>query len=66
VDVRVIAATNKDLQSEIKVGKFRADLFYRLNVFPIQVPLLRERSDDIVILAQAFVRETSRDAVKSI
>src|SRR5207253_10619898 len=47
VDVRVVAATNRDLQSAIESGAFRSDLFYRLNVFPIAVPALRERTDDI-------------------
>ena len=57
VDVRIIAATNKDLAAEIKQGKFREDLFHRLNVIPITVPPLRDRSEDIAILVEAFVRE---------
>ena len=55
VDVRVIAATNCDLPSAIRSGKFRLDLFYRLNVFPIHVPPLRERPDDILLLAKYFI-----------
>jgi formate hydrogenlyase transcriptional activator len=55
VDVRVIAATNCDLPSAVRSGKFRLDLFYRLNVFPIHVPPLRERPEDILSLAKYFI-----------
>jgi formate hydrogenlyase transcriptional activator len=54
-DVRVIAATNCDLPSAVRSGKFRLDLFYRLNVFPIHVPPLRERPEDILLLAKYFI-----------
>jgi two-component system, NtrC family, nitrogen regulation response regulator NtrX len=60
VDVRVIAATNKDLQEEIEAGRFREDLYHRLNVIPIHVPPLRERRDDIVILANSFLEQFAR------
>src|SRR6202043_1241483 len=61
-DVRVIAATNRDLESAIAGGVFRKDLFYRLNVFPIEIPPLRDRRQDIPILIEYFVRRYSRKA----
>jgi DNA-binding NtrC family response regulator len=61
VDVRVVAATNKDLKSAVEQGEFRGDLFFRLAVFPIEIPPLRERGDDIVLLAKHFAAELGKD-----
>jgi len=66
VDVRVVAATNRRLDQEIAAGRFRADLYYRLNVVEITVPPLRERSEDVPYLTAAFVRKFSKDFGKQI
>ncbi len=60
IDIRIIAATNRYLEEDVASGRFRSDLFYRLNVFPIQLPSLRERGADIILLADYFVEKYSR------
>jgi len=66
VDVRVITATNRNLENEIDAGNFRADLYYRLNVFPIHVPPLRDRGADILLLADYFVKQLSTQLKRNV
>ena len=60
IDIRIVAATNKNLEVEVKEGRFREDLFYRLNVIRIQVPSLRERKDDIPLLVRNFLNKYNK------
>ncbi len=66
VDVRIVATTNRDLEEEARKGRFRQDLYYRLNVFPITVPPLRQRKEDIPLLVQAFIERYARKLGKQI
>src|SRR4029453_14921153 len=61
VDVRLVAATNADLEKAIKQERFRADLYYRLNVIPVHLPPLRKRRDDVPLLVQHFLRKYNED-----
>jgi len=65
VNVRVVAATNRDLEREVRDGRFRGDLFYRLNVFPLRLPPLRDRGDDVVLLAEAVARRLAHGLGKT-
>jgi len=66
IDVRIVAATNRDLEKEVAEGRFRSDLYYRLNIFPISLPPLRDRKEDIPLLAAYFIRRFAKKAGRQI
>jgi transcriptional regulator with PAS, ATPase and Fis domain len=66
VSVRIVAATNKGLEKEVEAGRFRADLYFRLRVIPIEIPPLRERMEDLMPMAEAFVRHFNRELRKNV
>jgi len=66
VDVRIVSATNRDLSQAVKEGRFREDLYYRLNVFPIEAPALRERKSDVPALAEAFIKRFNVEEGKAV